>query len=185
MVNSGVKVFILPIKDYLSWQLGFFIMFDGLLLSGTSEVSLDSKGRLSVPARYREIFADDGDGQCVITRSLFDKCLWLYPNSEWDNVVSTLGALPTMTDPLCRTIQRIVLGSAVFCQLDGQGRVLLPQELRQISEISKKAYLIGFNNKFELWSEENFALQRQADDDLLKQASKDLASHSVLANLKL
>lgn len=160
-------------------------MFDGLLLSETSEVSLDSKGRLSVPARYREIFADDGDGQCVITRSLFDKCLWLYPNSEWDNVVSTLGALPTMTDPLCRTIQRIVLGSAVFCQLDGQGRVLLPQELRQISEISKKAYLIGFNNKFELWSEENFALQRQADDDLLKQASKDLASHSVLANLKL
>lgn len=89
-------------------------MFDGLLLSGTSEVSLDSKGRLSVPARYREIFADDGDGQCVVTRSLFDKCLWLYPSSEWDNVVSTLGSLPTMTDPLCRTIQRIVLGSAVF-----------------------------------------------------------------------
>ncbi len=160
-------------------------MFDGLLLSGTSEVSLDSKGRLSVPARYREIFADDADGQCVITRSLFDRCLWLYPNSEWDNVVSALGSLPTMTDPLCRTIQRIVLGSAVFCQLDAQGRVLLPQELRQISEISKKAYLIGFNNKFELWSEENFALQRQADDELLQQASKDLASHSVLANLKL
>ena len=64
-------------------------MFDGLLLSGTSEVSLDSKGRLSVPARYREIIADDGDGQCIVTRALFDKCLWLYPSSEWDNVVST------------------------------------------------------------------------------------------------
>ena len=151
-------------------------MFDGLLLSGTSEVSLDSKGRLSVPARYREIFADDGDGQCVVSRSLFDKCLWLYPSSEWDNVVSILGSLPTMTDPLCRTIQRIVLGSAVFCQLDAQGRILLPPELRQVSEITKKAYLIGFNNKFELWSEDNFALQRKADDDL---------SHSVLANLKL
>lgn len=160
-------------------------MFDGLLLSGTSEVSLDSKGRLSVPARYREIFADDGDGQCIVTRSLFDKCLWLYPSSEWDNVVSTLGSLPTMTDPLCRTIQRIVLGSAVFCQLDGQGRILLPPELRQVSEITKKAYLIGFNNKFELWSEDNFALQRKADDELLQQAAKDLASHSVLANLKL
>ena len=133
----------------------------------------------------REIFADDGDGQCIVTRSLFDKCLWLYPASEWDNVVSTLGSLPTMTDPLCRTIQRIVLGSAVFCQLDAQGRILLPPELRQVSEITKKAYLIGFNNKFELWSEDNFALQRKADDELLQQAAKDLASHGVLANLKL
>ena len=116
-------------------------MFDGLLLSGTSEVSLDSKGRLSVPARYREIFADDGDGQCIVTRSLFDKCLWLYPSSEWDNVVSTLGSLPTMTDPLCRTIQRIVLGSAVFCQLDAQGRILLPPELRQVSRSLRKLIL--------------------------------------------
>lgn len=81
--------------------------------------------------------------------------------------------------------QRIVLGSAVFCQLDAQGRILLPPELRQVSEITKKAYLIGFNNKFELWSEDNFALQRKADDELLQQAAKDLASHSVLTNLKL
>ena len=105
-------------------------MFAGLLLSGTNDVSLDLKGRMAIPARYKDVIKDESDGQLIVTRSLFDKCLWIYPTSEWENVVESLGALPTITDPLCRTIQRIVLGSAVFCSLDAQGRILIPQELR-------------------------------------------------------
>lgn len=160
-------------------------MFNGLLLSGTSEVSLDTKGRLAIPARYRDIITDESDGQVVVTRSLFDKCLWIYPTEEWDNVVASLGALPILSDPLCRTIQRIVLGSAVFVGLDAQGRLLLPSELRVLSGLDKKAYLIGFNNKFELWSEDNFKAQREADDKLLQDACSQMDAHSVLAGLKL
>ncbi|NLK85059.1 MAG: division/cell wall cluster transcriptional repressor MraZ [Aeromonadales bacterium] len=160
-------------------------MFDGLLLSGTSEVSLDTKGRLLIPARYRDNLMDQNEGACVVTRSLFENCLWLYPVDEWDSVVATLGALPTLTDPLCRTIQRVILGSAVFCQLDVQGRILLPQELRELAGLKKCAYLIGFNNKFELWSEDSYKAQRDVDNKVLQEALKDLSSHSVLQGLKL
>ena len=117
-------------------------MFTGLLLSGTNDVSLDLKGRMAIPARYKELIKDESDGQLIVTRSLFDKCLWIYPTSEWENVVESLGALPTFTDPLCRTIQRIVLGSAVFCSLDAQGRILIPQELRTEASLEKKAFLL-------------------------------------------
>ncbi len=160
-------------------------MYSGLLLSGTTEVCLDLKGRFAVPARYRNMVVEDSDNQLIVTRSLFDKCLWLYPTSQWDNVVASLGALPNLSDALCRTVQRIVLGSAVFCSLDAQGRILLPPELRNLAELKKKAYLIGFNNKFELWSEENFTLQREHDDKLLEEACNSMNEHSLLANLKI
>lgn len=160
-------------------------MFTGSLLSGTNEVSLDIKGRLSIPARFKDFLQDDSDNQCVVTRALFDKCLWLYPVDEWQEVVASLGALPSMTDPLCRSIQRTVLGSAVFCTLDSQGRILLPQELRKVASLNKKAFLIGFNNKFELWSEENFIAQREADDAMLQELQSKANSHPVLSTLKL
>ncbi|MGN0902253.1 MAG: division/cell wall cluster transcriptional repressor MraZ [Succinivibrio sp.] len=160
-------------------------MFDSLLLSGTTELSIDSKGRFAIPARYRELLNDDSDGQLVITRSLFDKCLWLYPTSVWNDVVNQLGSLPTLTDPLCRTIQRMILGSAVFVNLDAQNRILLPQELKTAVALDKKAYLIGFNNKFELWSQENFNARLGEDEQMLLEAAKDAASHSVLSQLRL
>lgn len=160
-------------------------MFDGLLLSGTSEVSLDDKGRLSVPVRYRNIIKEDSQGQCVVTKSLFDPCLWMYPIDEWESVVNTLGQLPTLTDALCRTVQRTVLGNAVYCQLDSQGRILLPQELRISAGLTKKAYLIGFNNKFELWSDEALNKQRELDAKILASSIDSLSSHPGLENLKL
>lgn len=160
-------------------------MFDGLLLSGTSTVSLDAKGRFLIPARYRQALLDQNEGTCVVTRSLFDKCLWLYPSEEWDTVVKTLGSLPTLQDPLCRTIQRVVLGNAVFCQLDAQGRLLLTPELKAIAGLKKNAYLIGFNNKFELWSEDNYNAQCAQDEETLAKAVASLSEHTILNGLKL
>lgn len=160
-------------------------MYETSLLSGTTQVSLDTKGRLLIPVRYRQSLTEQNEGNLVVTRSLFDKCLWIYPVDEWDSVVSSLGQLPVLADNLCRTIQRVLLGSAVFCQLDVQGRILLPQELRDYTCISKVAYLIGFNNKFELWSEDNYKAQLQADDAALSQALSAISSHPVLSNLKL
>ncbi len=160
-------------------------MFSSLLLSGTNDVSLDLKGRMAIPARYKDIIKEDSESQLIVTRSLFDKCLWIYPTAQWELVVSSLSELPTITDPLCRTIQRIVLGSAVFCNLDAQGRILIPPELRTVAALEKKAILIGFNTKFELWSEENFKTQQEADDRMLEDACKSMESHSILSNLKL
>ena len=78
-----------------------------------------------------------------------------------------------------------MLGSAVFCTLDSQGRILLPQGLRKVASLNKKAFLIGFNNKFELWSEENFIAHREADDAMLQELQSKANSHPVLSTLKL
>ena len=160
-------------------------MFDGVLLSGTNELSLDNKGRFIMPARYRDVVLENSDNQIVITRSLFDKCLWVYLNYEWESVVASLGNIPNIADPLTRTVQRVILGSAVFVKLDAQNRVVIPPELRNLAELDKKAYLIGFNNKFELWSEHNFEAQRKQDQLMLEKACNAIDSNSMLKNIRL
>ena len=160
-------------------------MPDSLLLSGTSELSLDPKGRIAVPARYRDLISANSDKQIVFTRSLFDKCLWLYPVTFWDEVVKSLGQLPTMTDPVFRSIQRILLGSAVYCQMDSQGRILIPFELRNYAMLEKKAFLLGLNNKFELWSDQQFTDTQNEDLRSLESAYQNLGEHELLNNLKI
>ena len=160
-------------------------MRSSLLLWGTSEIALDDKGRLAVPARYREVLKDECCGECVITRSLFDPCLWLYPKTEWEVAAAALSALPSLTDELCRSLQRLLLGSAVYVKMDGQSRILLPQELRSAGSISKKAVLIGMQNKFELWSEEILQQQRSRDIQMIADERATLLSHPELKNLKL
>ncbi len=155
------------------------------LLSGTSEVALDDKGRFAMPMRFRKILQREGDGELVFTRSLTDPCLWIYPMSSWDGAVHDLGALPSLTDPLCRIVQRVVLGSAVAVKPDSQGRYLLPPELRAKGAIGRKAMLIGFNNKFELWGGEAFEEQQRRDEEELKKAMESFPSHEGLGSLRL
>ncbi|MBQ9274530.1 MAG: division/cell wall cluster transcriptional repressor MraZ [Succinivibrio sp.] len=159
-------------------------MFGSCLLSGTCEVSLDDKGRLPIPARYRQLIKDDG-GRCYVTRSLRSRCLWLYPAAQWEKVVEVLGRLPTLADAVCQAVQRTVLGSAGECSLDGQGRILLPAELRRFASLERKALLIGMNNKFELWSEQNIEEQRRSDEELLSAPDLDFAAHQGLEGLRL
>ena len=160
-------------------------MDDGVFFCGTTQISLDSKGRLAVPARYRKCIQENNVGQLVVTRSLFDRCLWLYRKEQFDEVTESLGSLPVLSDPICRTIQRVILGSAVYLQLDSQGRILLPQELRALCGIEKKVFLIGLNNKFEIRSEENFKACIAEDENKLKAELSSLESHSVLSDLRL
>ena len=160
-------------------------MRTGLLLCGTSELALDDKGRLAVPARYRELLKEECYGECVITRSLFDPCLWLYPKTEWEVAAAALSSLPSLTDELCRSLQRLLLGSAVYVKMDAQSRILLPQELRSAGSITKKAVLIGMQNKFELWSDEVLTQQRSHDSEIIISERATLLSHPDLKNLKL
>ncbi len=160
-------------------------MFDSMLFSGTTEVSLDDKGRLSMPVRYRKLLKDDEQEKLVITVSLFEKCLWVYLTSEWDRVAEVLNTLPTLRDPVYRTVMRRFIGNAVVCDIDKQGRVLIPQELRDEAGLSKKAFLVGINNKFELWSQENLEKQQEIDEQLLKDSMKTLSSQPLFDGLRL
>lgn len=131
------------------------------LFRGVAEISLDPKGRLAIPAKYREVLAELCRGQLVATIDIQDTCLRVYPMPVWQELESSLEALPG-TNPAIRRVQRLVLGYASELEMDGSGRVLLPASLRKYAQLDKKIVLVGQGKKFELWSEDNW--QRCLDD---------------------
>lgn len=108
--------------------------------------TLDAKGRLAIPARFRDALA----GGVVITRGI-DHCLAVYPMDAWTPLAEKISALP-ITDPDARTFRRMVFAEAVHLELDGQGRVLIPPDLRRYADLDRDAYVVGVNTSIEIWS---------------------------------
>ena len=133
------------------------------MLRGTHAISLDTKGRLAIPTRYRDKFREEADGILVCTVDIFEPCLLLYPLPEWELIEKKLRLLSRM-DPQERRLQRVLLGHASECELDAQGRLLIPSTLRQHAGLEKKIMLAGQLNKFEIWDERRW--QQQISDDL-------------------
>jgi len=125
------------------------------MFRGIAEISLDPKGRLAIPAKYREVLAELCRGQLVATIDIQDTCLRIYPLPVWQVLESQLEALPS-TDPGVRRIQRLLLGYASELEMDSSGRILLPPSLRKYAQLDRKLVLVGQGKKFELWSEENW-----------------------------
>ena len=117
---------------------------------GLSTISVDAKGRFAIPVRYRDAFPSLRDLTFVITVNPWDRALWLYPLDEWELIETKLSAL-TDFDKQSRRTKQIMRGYATDCSCDGQGRVLLPLELREIAGIDKQAVLLGQGNKLEIW----------------------------------
>lgn len=112
--------------------------------------NLDAKGRLAIPARFR----DELSGGVVLTRGI-DRCLTLYPMAVWLPLAERVSALP-ISDPDARAFRRLVFADAVDLDLDGQGRILLPPELRAYAGIDREAVVIGVNTHLEIWSPERW-----------------------------
>ncbi|MCC6312474.1 MAG: division/cell wall cluster transcriptional repressor MraZ [Thermomicrobiales bacterium] len=108
--------------------------------------TLDAKGRLAVPARFRDAL---GEG-LVLTRGI-DRCLSLYPMSAWRPLAERIVALP-ITDPDARNFRRMVFAEAADLALDGQGRILVPPELRRYAKLEKDALVIGVHSHIEIWN---------------------------------
>lgn len=121
------------------------------MFRGLNQVSLDEKGRLAIPVRYREALVEAADGELVATVDR-DRCLLLYPKPRWEEIERELVRLPSL-QPGARAVQRMLLGYASDMQMDGHGRILLPPALREYAELEHKVVMIGQGNKFELWSE--------------------------------
>jgi MraZ protein len=121
------------------------------MFRGLNQIRLDAKGRLAIPARYREPLTEAADGELVATVDR-DQCLLLYPRSRWEEIEQKLRALPSF-QPDARAIQRMMLGYASEMQMDGHGRVLLAPALRDYAELDHKVVMIGQGNKFEIWNE--------------------------------
>ncbi|MDO4723391.1 cell division/cell wall cluster transcriptional repressor MraZ [Vandammella animalimorsus] len=140
-----------------------------MLFQGISSVTIDAKGRLSVPTRHRDAIANQFEGRLTITRHP-DGCLMIFPRPEWERYREKVLALPESV----RWWKRILVGNAMDVEMDGAGRLLVPPELRQAVGLSKEAVLLGLGNVFELWDKASYeakeaeTLQQQAMPDAIK-----------------
>ncbi len=120
------------------------------MFMGEYRHSLDAKGRLIIPAKFRE---DLGDA-AVVTRGL-DNCLFLFPQQEWNILEGKLKTLP-LTKADARQFVRFFFSGAAECDQDRQGRIMLPQNLRDYGRIDKDVVVIGVSNRIEIWSQERW-----------------------------
>ncbi|ENU1226352.1 MULTISPECIES: division/cell wall cluster transcriptional repressor MraZ [Providencia] len=148
------------------------------MFRGATLVNLDSKGRLTVPTRYRGMLNEESKGQMVCTIDLHQPCLLLYTLPEWEIIEEKLSRLSTM-NPAERRVQRLLLGHASECQMDNAGRLLLANTLRQHAGLTKEVMLVGQINKFELWDEQTW--YQQVEDDI---AAERLTSEPLSARLQ-
>ncbi len=152
------------------------------MFRGINTLSLDAKGRLAVPSRHRERLAALDTETLVLTLNPLDHCLWLYPLREWEVIEAKLMGLSDF-DKQSRRTKQIMRGYASECATDSQGRILIPAELRSFASIGKKVVMLGQGNKFEIWDEASWNLQRQAWLDSVGDdapaADGDLASLSL------
>ncbi|EKF66317.1 protein MraZ [Serratia plymuthica A30] len=137
-------------------------------------VNLDSKGRLAVPTRYRDLLNEQSQGQMVCTIDLHQSCLLLYPLPEWEIIEQKLSRLSSM-NPAERRVQRLLLGHASECQMDSAGRLLLATTLRQHAGLTKEVMLVGQFNKFELWDEQTWYQQVKDDIDAEQSTQEPLS----------
>ncbi len=121
---------------------------------GVTTVSLDSKGRLVVPVRYRDALVARAEGRVVVTADP-NRCLLLYPQPEWEPIEKKLMGLSSFNSRI-RQLQQLLVGHAEVLDLDASGRILLTPSLRQFAELDKSVVLVGQGLKIELWSEERW-----------------------------
>ncbi len=127
--------------------------------------TIDTKGRLIIPAKFRELLGDE----FVVTKGL-DGCLFAFPKNEWELFEEKLRKLP-LTNKSARKFTRFFVSGASMCELDKQGRILLPQTLREFAQLEKDVVLSGNLNRVEIWSKANWEINNAYDDvdDLAEQ----------------
>ena len=130
---------------------------------GFNVVSLDQKGRLAIPAKYRNALLENNETQIVITKDPQYPSLKIYPKSQWVEISSKLESLQGL-DPIVRNLQWTILGNASVTEFDPGGRmlILIPVELRKYADLvdQKQISLIGMGNKFEIWNVNNWEMRQ-------------------------
>lgn len=127
------------------------------MFMGEYNHTIDAKGRVIVPAKFRETLGEE----FVVTLGL-DGCLFLYPNEEWHNFVSGLKNLPGSKE--ARQLQRYFMAGAASCEVDKQGRILIPIKLREQAGLEKEVVFVGVLSKIEIWSKERWEANNTYDN---------------------
>ena len=122
---------------------------------GEYEHSLDTKNRLSIPRRFRDQALADGDAVAFFLTRGLDECLFIFTEAQWEKVVAGLSTKP-FTDSATRRFQRLFFSNAVRAELDGQGRILIPDNLKKVGGITRNITLVGVYDRIEVWDRERW-----------------------------
>jgi len=134
---------------------------------GRYEHTIDPKGRLSIPSKFREVLVANYDDERLIVTN-FDQCLWAYPVREWKAVEDKVAALPQFK-PEVKALQRFFISAASECPVDPNGRVIIPTTLRKYADLNQDVVLVGMTKRFEIWSKDKW-------QKVFEQAERDLSS---------
>jgi|SRR3989344_1493097 len=140
---------------------------------GEYQHSMDEKGRLAVPAKFRKSLSRG----VVITRGL-DNCLFVYTQTEWEKLVSKLAALP-IAKANTRAFSRLMLAGAMDAELDNQGRIGIPEYLRQFAGITKLVVVAGLYNRLEIWDEARWNTYKQQTEGKSNEIAEALGELGV------
>ena len=140
------------------------------MFMGEYNHTIDAKGRLIVPAKFREILGDN----FIVTKGL-DGCLFVYPNDEWTRFEEKLKSLP-LTNKNARQFTRFFLAGAAACEVDKQGRILLPQVLSEFASLEKDVVLVGVASRIEIWSRERWDESMNTYDGDMDEVAENMES---------
>ena len=143
------------------------------MFRGRYEYTIDSKGRISIPSKFREILTERYDNRLVITN--FDHCLVALPFEEWSLLEQKANAL-SLVKKEARTFLRFFYSSGIDCVIDKQGRLLIPQALRDYASLQKDVVLVGEGKKIEIWAKERWEEEFRRSQESFEQISDTLAA---------
>ncbi|MCX6807153.1 MAG: division/cell wall cluster transcriptional repressor MraZ [Candidatus Berkelbacteria bacterium] len=137
---------------------------------GEYEHTIDKKGRIAVPYRFRKLLKEGA----VVAKGLVDKCLCVYPKEEWEKLSTKLAGLP-LSDPKARAFTRLMFSGAVNVGFDRQGRILLPAYLREYSGLKSQAVVSGVYSRVEIWDAKKWKEYK----DKSEAGSDDISKHMI------
>jgi len=145
---------------------------------GEYRYSIDNKGRVNIPAKFRQSLSPDSDDTFVVTRGL-DHCLWVYPLEEWERIEDNLRTLSSVS-PKEREFVRRIVRWATPTKYDKQGRIMIPASLIDLAELHDQAVIIGLLNRIEIWSPDIVDTQHKEEIDFTEEDFKAFASQVKL-----
>lgn len=123
------------------------------MFRGRYDFGIDTKGRLAIPAKFRDILSTRFDERLIVTH--FDQALWAYPAPVWQELENKIAKLPQFLDEV-KALQRVFISSAVELPVDKQGRILISANLRELAGLGAEAVLVGMTQRIEIWSKERW-----------------------------
>ena len=140
---------------------------------GEYEHTVDGKNRLSIPRKFREIVESSEDQKGFFITLGLDNCLFLFTKKQWDSVIERLESRP-FTNEVARGFQRLFFSSAVYVDLDNQGRVLIPENLKRRVGLVKNVTVVGVNARIELWDRERWRAMKESSTGTYESMAQQL-----------